>query len=451
MPKSPLIRKHLNFHYAWVVLTCSMVLIVLSAVVRQSFGVFIEPLVTAHGWSRGSVSLAYAIAFLCASVSSFGLGSLCERLGARRILLAGVVSFSIGVVLLGTVTALWQLYLYYGLLCGGVGFLMNIVIPVTLTRWFAKGAGFALGLMWASIGIGGLFGPVALSWLINSAGWRDTFLLVGTGLGCVMLLAGYFIRNHPQDKDMLAYGDEEPAHVTVDGVENDATPSLAQEFDFGQIKRSPVFWHLINTHFLGCVGHSVLLAHVVSIAILKGIPELKAAGILGTISATSIISRFFFPILSEKFGGKKTLVIAFIMQATPILFLFPAANAWSFYAVAFFFGLGLGGEMPCFPLINMQYWGPRSPLNIIYAWELAGGLLGMALGGWLGGALYDLTGTYTLSIATAFLFSAAGLAPVLALPRHRSGVILSKSTVIKSKGAKSALEMRRLKPAGNRD
>jgi MFS family permease len=163
---------------------------------------------------------------------------------------------------------------------------------------------------------------------------------------------------------------------------------------------------------------------------LKGIPELKAAGILGTISATSIISRFFFPILTEKFGGKKTLAIAFIMQATPILFLFPAANAWSFYAVAFFFGLGLGGEMPCFPLINMQYWGPRSPLNIIYAWELAGGLLGMALGGWLGGALYDLTGTYTLSIATAFLFSAAGLAPVLALPRHRSGVILAKSTNI---------------------
>jgi MFS family permease len=407
-----------------------MVLIVLSSLVRQSFGVFIEPLVTAHGWSRGSVSLAYAIAFLCASACSFGLGSLCERLGARRILLAGVVSFCTGVVLLGTVTALWQLYLYYGLLCGGVGFLMNIVIPVTLTRWFAKGAGFALGLMWASIGIGGLFGPVALSWLITSAGWRDTFILVGTGLGCVMLLAGYFIRNHPQDKDMHAYGDEEPANVPVDGVEVDLTPSLVQDFEFSQIKRSPVFWHLINTHFLGCVGHSVLLAHIVSIAILKGIPELTAAGILGTISATSIISRFFFPILTEKFGGKKTLATAFVMQATPILFLFPSASAWSFYAVAFFFGIGLGGEMPCFPLINRQYWGPQSPLNSIYAWELAGGLLGMAVGGWVGGALYDLTGAYTLSIATAFLFSAAGLAPILSLPRHRSGVILAKSTEI---------------------
>jgi MFS family permease len=430
MNKQRMMKKPLNVHYAWVVLTCSMVLIVLSATVRQSFGVFIEPLVTTHGWSRGSVSLAYAIAFLCASASSFGLGSMCERLGARRILLVGVISFCAGVVLLGTVSALWQLYLYYGLLCGGVGFLMNIVIPVTLTRWFTKGAGFALGLMWASIGIGGLFGPVVLSWLITSAGWRHTFILVGTGLGGVMLLAGFFIRNQPQDINMHAYGDDEPAHVPANGAEVVATPSLAQEFEFSQIKRTPVFWHLINTHFLGCVGHSVLLAHIVSIAIIKGIPELTAAGILGTISATSIISRFVFPMLAEKFGGKKTLALAFIMQTAPILFLFPAANAWSFYIVAFFFGLGLGGEMPCFPIINMQYWGPRSPLNSIYAWELAGGLLGMALGGWLGGALYDLTGTYTLSIATALLFSAAGLAPVLALPRHRSGVILAKSAVI---------------------
>ena len=86
--------------------------------------------------------------------------------------------------------------------------------------------------------------------------------------------------------------------------------------------------------------------------------------------------------------------------------------------------------MPCFPLINLQYWGPQSPLNSIYAWELGGALLGIALGGWIGGALYDLTGTYTLSITTAFLFSAAGLAPVLALPRHRSGIILEKADIL---------------------
>ena len=180
------------------------------------------------------------------------------------------------------------------------------------------------------------------------------------------------------------------------------------------------------------MGHAILLAHIVSIAILKGIPELKAAAVLGIISATSTISRFGFPILVEKLGAKKTLALAFVMQAVPIPFLFLAADPWGFYIVAFFFGLGMGGEMPCFPIINRQYWGSMSPLNVIYAWEMAGALIGMAIGGWLGGVLYDLTGTCSLSIVTAFLFTIAGLAPILALPRHRSGVILAEPAVIKT-------------------
>ncbi len=434
MPENPLIRKHLNFHYAWVVLACSMGIIVLASTVRQSFGVFIDPLVAAHGWSRGEVSLAYSVLFICASTSALGLGPLCDRIGARRVLLVGVVGFCTGVVLLGTVTALWQLYLYYGVLCGGLGFLMNIVLPVAITRWFARKVGLALGLMWASIGIGGMMGPVALRWLITNAGWRNTFFLVGTGICCVMLLAVYFFRSRPKEMNMPAFGEQGPTGPSVSGTEAVAVPSQIQGVEFGHIKRSPAFWHLINTHFLGCVGHAIMLAHIVSIAIFRGIPGLKAAGILGTISATSTISRFVFPILTEKLGGKKTLALAFIIQATPVPFLFLAADTWEFYVVAFFFGLGLGGEMPSFPIINRQYWGPQSPLSSIFAWEQAGALIGMALGGWLGGALYDLTGTYNMSIITSFLFTLAGLAPILALPRHRSGVILARSKDIEEKG-----------------
>jgi MFS family permease len=318
MPENSLISKHLNFHYAWVVLICSMGITVLASTVRQSFGVFIDPLVAAHGWSRGEVSLAYSVLFISASTSAFGLGPLCERIGTRRILLVGVVGFCTGVVLLGTATALWQLYLYYGVFCGGLGFLMNIVLPVTITRWFARKGGLALGLMWASIGIGGLLGPVVLRWLITSAGWRNTFFLVGTGIGSLMLPAVYFFRSSPRDMNMPAFGEKEQTGSSVSGREAVAVPSQIQGVEFGHIKRSPAFWNLINTHFLGCVGHAIMLAHIVSIAIFRGIPGLKAAGVLGTISATSTISRFVFPILTEKLGGKKTLALAFIMQATPV-------------------------------------------------------------------------------------------------------------------------------------
>ena len=117
-----------------------MVLIVILATIRQSFGVFIGPLVADHGWSRGAVSVAYAILFVSAAASSLGLAPFCERSGSRRTLLLSVASFCTGVVLLGSGTTLWQLYLYYGLLYGGLTFLINIIIPVAVTRWFARGA-----------------------------------------------------------------------------------------------------------------------------------------------------------------------------------------------------------------------------------------------------------------------------------------------------------------------
>ena len=410
-------------HYAWVVLVSGMALSGLQAMVRQSFGVFIDPLVDQFGWSRGDISLAYSVSFVGAVAASLGLGSLTERIGPRRMVLLGIAGISTGLMLTATITTLWQLYLYYGLVFGGTGFLLNVVIPVAITRWFSKGMGVALGLQWASLGVGGIVGPVAFRWFITNMGWRTTFFVAGLVLGAIMLLALFFFRSRPQDMGIAAYGDE-PGPGQTRAVETSTAPSLAHLANFGLIRRTGVFWRLINIHLLGCVGHSVLLAHIVAIAIFRGVPGIMAAGILSTSAGTSTFSRFVTPILAEKLGGRRTLAIAFTLQASPIPFLLLATDVWHFYTIAFFFGLGYGAEMPSFPIINRQYWGSLAPLNAIYSWQLAGAMTGMAIGGYLGGVLFDISGAYTWSIMLAFVFTATGLVPILTLPRHRHGVIL---------------------------
>ncbi|MEK7849062.1 MAG: MFS transporter [Chloroflexota bacterium] len=410
--------KKIPFHYAWVVLVSGMTISALSSGIRGSFGVLVDPLVKQYGWSVGAISLAYSLEFLSAVGVALVAGIAADKVGARKVLVVTVVAFTSGLLLTGTVTELWQLYVYFGLLAGGLGIMGNVVVPVIVTRWFARRVGLALGVMWASLGAGGAVAAPLLSWLIARVGWRQGFFIVGVAAGGLMLLAAYFTRGRPQDMHMEAYGEEAGASAQAQ------TAAASPPLSFGFVRRTPAFWHLVNIHFLGCVGHSVFLAQIVYMAIQRGISPLTAAGLLSAITGFSIFSRFVTPILAERIGGKGTLTIAFLLQSVPILLLFWTHQTWQFYLFAAVFGIGFGAEMPAFPIINKQYYGTRAPLTTIYSWQLAGALSGMALGGGLGGALYDWTGAYTWSITVGFLFNIVGLVPILLLPRHQPGRVI---------------------------
>lgn len=402
-------------HYAWVVLACAIAISAVSSGVRQSFGVFIDPLVEQYGWSRGSISAANSIMFLSSIAFLLIAGALADRVGARRIALVAAAGTTLGMFLTGTMSQLWQFYIFYGVILGGSSMVFIVVLPVIITRWFHQKVGMALGLMWASLAAGAMVASPVLRWLITSVGWRESFFIIGIAGGAILLLSVFFLRSRPGDIGSLPYGAEAP-HPAPEGVSAPTTP-----ISFSQVRRTGAFWHLINIHFLGCVGHSIILAHVVSMAIHTGVPGLAAAGVLSTVAGASIIGRLVSPILAERLGGRRTFALAFFLQGMPILLLLGANLPWHFYLFALLFGPGYGGETPPFPMVNRQYYGSNSPLSNINGWQLAGAQVGMALGAWLGGALFDLTGTYTWAIAAAAIFTLAGLLPIRALPAHRPG------------------------------
>ena len=106
-------------------------------------------------------------------------------------------------------------------------------------------------------------------------------------------------------------------------------------------------------------------------------------------------------------------------QGLPVIILLFAHEAWTFYLFAVVFGLCYGGEMVGFPIINRQFFGAKAPLSSIYSFQMVGAGIGMALGGWLGGGLFDLTGDYTWSLIASLVFSCIGLPLALSLPRHK--------------------------------
>jgi MFS family permease len=146
---------------------------------------------------------------------------------------------------------------------------------------------------------------------------------------------------------------------------------------------------------------------------------IEAAGVLSVIAGCSAFSRFAFSLLTERFGGRACLTIAIFGQSTSILILLVATEAWHFYAFGVVFGICYGGEMVGFPIINRQLFGAHAPLGSIYSFQMVGASTGMALGGWLGGMLFDATGTYTAAILVAAGIGYLAVPLSLWLPKHQ--------------------------------
>ena len=420
--------KKYRLHYAWVILLASCVLSVVSRADSASFGVFIDPLVTKFGWTRGDISLAYSLAFLAGLPAVVIMGWLGDRYGARKLMIGASMLIGTGTVLLGTIKELWHFYVFYGLFVGSLGnAAFTVLLPVIVTRWFYRHMGVALGIYWAAMGVGPMIFAPLFRWLIETHGWEWSFTLIGIVAGGILITFSSLIRSSPYEKGLSAYGVEgSPKEPRVSAASGMVAADLREV-----LTKRPV-WNLMGIHFLGCAGHAIILAHVVSMATFQGVSGVEAAGVLGTIAGTSIISRFACSVLAERLGGRAVLTMALIGQSTPIFILFFASEAWVFYLFAVVFGLCYGGEMVGFPIINRQLFGLKAPLSSIYSFEMLGASTGMALGGWLGGALFDLSGAYTWSILVSIVIGYLGLPLALALPRHRNLVLSGSKAVDKA-------------------
>ena len=407
------IRKH-GFHYAWVVLAAGVILNIVARADQGSFGVFIDPLVAEFGWKRGDISFAYSLAFIVGLPAVVIMGWLGDRYSARTLMLAAALMIGGGTVLLGMVKELWQFYVVYAVFVGSTGHAaFSVLLPVIVTRWFYRNLGIVMGLFFAAQGLGPVIFAPLFRWMLDHQGWQNAFTIIGIALGCVLAFCSLFIYRSPADKGWRPYGMEE----ATDGRHAAATGG-AHTTRLRDILRERPVWLLMAIHHIGCLSHAVIIVHVVSMATFRGIPGVEAAGVLAAIAGASAISRFGFSVIADRCGGRFTLTLALLGQTLPVIMLFFASDAWTFYLFAVIFGLCYGGEMAGFPIINKQLFGASAPLGTIYSLQMAMAGIGMALGGWLGGQFFDMTGNYTWSLATSLIAGCIGLPLALALPRH---------------------------------
>lgn len=391
--------------YGWIIVVAALVIIGVGVGLMFMLGVFMEPLESDLGWTRGQIARASLYSWLAFGVFSFVFGSLSDRFGTRLVVMIGGVMFGLGMVGLSQLQALWQFYLLYGLLVGGgIGAFM-VPLTATITRWFTRHQSLVVAVVNCGIGIGGLLFAPLTRYLIIISGWRATFFLYGLLIWAVILPLAWLIRNRPEDMELLPYGDTSPEVKRSAGTEPMAHA-------FGTVLATPVFWRIAVVHFLCCAAHSGPIFHMVSAVIDTGTDKLAAATVFAIGSLASIPGRIGTGLLADRFGSKIVLITWLTMQATAVFLYLFAGGFGSFVMLALYFGLAYGGVMPLYPVVTREYFGARA-MGASYGAIFLLSCFGMGLGAWAGGRIFDSTGTYQGMYLLSFFL--AGVGAVLAI------------------------------------
>ena len=403
-------------HYAWVTLSIAIAMRLVSSVERTASGVLVAYMVDPageFGWSRSIVGLALSLRWVCSGVFGPPAGWLGDRYGIRRAMDIGAVLFIASSLLIGMVRVPWEFLLSFGILMSMALAVFQVPLVSAITLWFQKHLGVAMGLLQAAQGLSNvLFAPLMVV-LLTYGGWRWAFWGPGIVGGVLLLVLIRFFSNEPAERGLHPFG--MAPGTPLPPVHRGVSARVRTKVFLQHATRTATFWNLIGIHYWGCAGHSIIIVYLADIIRSQGLSLATGALVLSTMYGVSAFTRFAVPILADRAGGKAAMALCFFLQGLPILVLFWAHALWHFYLFAVLIGIGLGGEMSAFPIINRQYYG-HAPTGTVYGWQIFGSGLGMASGSFLGGFLRDLTGDYTLSLLASLTLSMAGALSILLLP-----------------------------------
>jgi MFS family permease len=404
-----------RIHYAWVMVGVASVMWTISTSIRFSATVLIPHLQApdGFGWSYGAIALAFSLQWILTGIAGPVMGWLGDRYGIRRTLVLGTVLFMAGMLLTGTMTQLWHFYLYFGLLLGAAMSVFQGPLVSGVTVWFRTSLGVAMGSFQAIQSLGTTLLIPLTAFLFARFGLTWTFWFPGLVGGVILLGLIRPFYNEPADIGLRPFGT--PRDEPIRRLQRDDTAMIRTRVFLRHAKRTHAFWNLIGIHFWGCMGHNIFIVFLVAMAIERGLSRETAIGAYMTLTLFSVLSRFVVPIMADWLGAKGVMVVCFALQVFPPVILLVAQEAWAFFLFAGLFGIGMGGEVPAFPIINRQYFG-NAPISTVYGWQMLGNGFGMGLGPLLGGFLWDQTGDVSSPVILSSTLSLMGLTSVLLLP-----------------------------------
>jgi MFS family permease len=367
---------------ALFLVTCGM------AIPLAAYGVFLPVLSEALGWSRGAISTALSINLLVGGLAGFGIGALADRYGPRVMLVLTVMLAGAAFALVSLVGAIWQLYLFVGVL-GGVGTSsFYLLSATTIARWFKERRGLALSLVLVGFNLGYVSaGPLA-AWLIAEFGWRTAYAALGVGAGLIALLGAVSVRIPQRAEPGSTDRHDRATAVALDGV------------TIGQALRDPRQWCLNASWLLQGGLVFMVTVHIVPFARDQGLSLAGASLALTTYGAGAFAGRLVGGVASDRLGTLTAIRAGFIAMTLAIAVVAWVPSRVAMLASMAAFGAGFAAADTMVAKVIPDVFGLRA-IGAIMGVLNFGWRLGAALGPAAAGFLFDRTGSYTVAFGVA--------------------------------------------------
>ena len=364
--------------YAWIRLAISLVLAIFGGIGLWVAVVVIPTIQQEFGIDRAGASLPYTATFVGFAAGGFVMGRVAGRYGIILPVAISAVSLGAGFILAALSQNYWQLLVVQAVFIGFLGSAATFgPLVADVSQWFLKRRGIAVAIAASGNYIAGTIWPPFLQAAITEHGWRMTYIAVGLLCMAVMLPLAFLLRRKPTFHDTAS-----PASRGSGG-------------GHGLLPGHPLLYPaLVLAGLACCVAMSMPQVHIVAYCADLGYGPARGAEMLSLMLGFGVVSRLASGFIADRFGGLTTLIAGSVLQMLALVLYVPFDGLASLYVVSMIFGLSQGGIVPSYALIIRDHFPAREAASRI-SMVLTATVFGMALGGWLSGEIYDLTGSYT--------------------------------------------------------
>jgi MFS family permease len=380
-------------------------------------GMYVVPVVlpavqAEFGVQRAAATLPYALLMVSFGIGGLVMGRLADRRGIMIPLLIASVALGLGFGFAATTTSLTAFMLAHGLLIGllGSGAIFAPLIADT-SLWWVRRRGIAVAICASGNYLGGAIWPPVIQHFVEEVGWRQTYF--GLGLFCfiaISALALFMRRRRPV--------------VSHSAVAATVATRYASPFGLTAAQGQTL---LCIAAVACCVAMSMPQVHIVAYCADLGYGAARGAQMLSIMMAFGIASRLISGAICDRIGGLRTLLLGSMLQGIALLLFLPFDSLASLYVVAALFGFFQGGIVPSYAIIIREHF-PASETGARVGLTLMCTLIGMALGGWISGKVFDVTGSYDAAFVNGIAWNALNLSIAVFL-LYRSQLVARRTAL----------------------